>query len=87
MRQDFATAIGKLLSKLNQDSLLDLRSRSTILALDVGSLVCLEIFFIVRWVWGVRGLFFFDGSPICKGHAAVLHQAEASHHSTAGTAP
>ena len=42
------TALGKLLHKLNQVSLLALRSEATILALDVVSLVCLEIFFIVR---------------------------------------
>ena len=57
------TALGKLLRKLNQVSLLALSSRTSILALHVVSLVCLEIFFIVRWLWGDRGgLFLVDGN-------------------------
>ena len=57
------TALGKLLRKLNQVSLLALSSRTSILALNVVSLVCLEIFFIVRWLWGDRGgLFLVDGN-------------------------
>ena len=57
------TALGKLLRKLNQVSFLALSSKTSILALDVVSLVCLEIFFIVRWLWGDRGvLFLVDGN-------------------------
>ena len=57
------TALGKLLRKLNQVSLLALSSRTSILALDVVSLVCLEIFFTVRWLWGdCGGLFLVNGN-------------------------
>ena len=57
------TALGKLLRKLNQVSFLALSSRTTILVLDIVSLVCLEIVFIVRWLWGDRGgLFLVDGN-------------------------
>ena len=42
------TALGKLLRKLKQVGFLALSSKTSILALDVVSLVCLEIFFIVR---------------------------------------
>ena len=44
------TALGKLLAKLNQVSLLALSSEATMLALDIVSLVCPEMFFIVRWL-------------------------------------
>ena len=44
------TALGKLLRKLKQVISLALSNRTSILALYVVSLVCLEIFFIVRWL-------------------------------------
>ena len=50
------TALGKLLRKLKQVNLLALSSRTSILALYVVSLVCLEIFFIVRWLGRDHGV-------------------------------
>ena len=57
------TALGKLLCELKHVSLLALGSGNSILALDVISLVCLQIFFIVRWLGRDRGvLFLVDGN-------------------------
>ena len=57
------TALGKLLRKLNQISLLALSSETTIKALYVVSLVYKEIFFMVRWLWEAHGVcFLIDGN-------------------------